>query len=167
MLSTAGSTSGSFLGPERKKTHRAAATATFSMSDRQKWHPHCSHSHFSDFQCSDRPFLTTWIASRNRTVAAEILPFWTFDPALDASLQVATPLLPRITERNAQIPMLNTSLPYSYRCIAEEAEFCVSQGITAKSAIVRGRFLRFYIDHVGIEKRHEAASIFRKCMNPR
>ena len=76
------------MGPERKKTHRASATATFSTSDRQKSHPHCSHSHFSDFQCSDWPLLSIWIAYRNRTVAAEIPPFWTFDPALDASLQL-------------------------------------------------------------------------------
>ena len=39
-----------------QKTHRAAATATFSMPDRQKWHPRCSQSQFSDFQCSDSLF---------------------------------------------------------------------------------------------------------------
>ena len=38
------------------------------------------------------------------------------------------------------------------------------QGFIAKLAIARGRILRFYIVHVGIEARHDAAPISRKCM---
>ena len=113
----------SFLPPGRKKTHRTAATATCSTPDRQKWHPHCSHSHFSDFQCSDRPFLTTRIAYRNRTVAAEIPPFWTFEPAPNASVQLH---FYNESPSETHTSACRTSRLYSYRCIAEEAEFCAS-----------------------------------------